>query len=347
MKICFIMYPWKRVKPESDSTLRIIHEAAARGHTVALTTGGNLTMRDSVTSAFCQVIKKKKTVTSNILAFHKNIEFKSSMLPLAGFDVIFMRENPPIDSVVFNFLDSIKADTFIVNDIEGLRLAGNKLYPASLTGQAKQFIPITHVSKNKEYLERVLDETSSERMIMKPLTGFGGKGVIVIEKNARQNFKSLLDFYIGEQPHGNYVILQDYVDGAEKGDIRILMLNGEPIGAMRRVPAENEIRSNVHAGGNVVKHVLTKEEKLLCKHIGPKLVRDGLYFVGIDVINGKLIEVNVCSPGGIVRINKLNRVKLQQKVIDFIENVFKTKELMNDRKRIFRKVIEDIDTISI
>lgn len=341
MKICFIMYPWKRVKPESDSTLRLIHEAALRGHTVALTTGGNLTMRDSVTSAFCNVIVKKKKVATNIPSFHKTVEFKKSMLPMAGFDVIFMRENPPIDSAVFNFLDSIKKDTFIVNDIEGLRLAGNKLYPASLNDQNKQFIPVTHVSKNKEYLERVLDETTSKRMIMKPLTGFGGKGVIVIEKNARQNFKSLLDFYIGEQPLGNYVILQDYVDGAEQGDVRILMLNGEPIGAMRRIPAENEIRSNVHAGGNVVKHVLTKEEKDLCKHIGPKLVRDGLYFVGIDVINGKLIEVNVCSPGGIVRINRLNRVKLQQKVIDFIENIFKTRELMLNRKSVFRKAIDD------
>lgn len=345
MKICFVMYPWSRVHPDTDSTLRLIHEAVLRGHTVAITTGGNLTMRESVASAFCKVVVKKKKVSKSIPSFYQNVEFKKSMLPLAGFDVIFMRENPPIDAVVFNFLDSVKTDTFIINDIEGLRLAGNKLYPASLDDQNQQFIPTTHVSKNKEYLERVLDETSSKRMIMKPLSGFGGKGVIVIEKDARQNFRSLLDFYIGEQPRGNYVILQDYVEGAENGDVRVLMLNGEPIGAMRRIPAENDIRSNVHAGGNVVKHVLTKEEKNLCKHIGPKLVRDGLYFVGIDIINGKLIEVNVCSPGGIVRINKLNRVKLQQKVIDFIENIFTAKEIMRDRKQVFRKAIDDVDRI--
>lgn len=90
---------------------------------------------------------------------------------------------------------------------------------------------------------------------------------------------------------------------------------------MKRVPAANDVRSNVHAGGTVVKHKLTAQEKKLCKYIGPKLVRDGLYFTGIDVIGGKLIEVNVLSPGGITRINKLNRAKLQQDVIDFVENI--------------------------
>eukprot|EP00487_Bulimina_marginata_P001928 TRINITY_DN14568_c0_g1_i1.p1 TRINITY_DN14568_c0_g1~~TRINITY_DN14568_c0_g1_i1.p1 ORF type:complete len:106 (-),score=32.36 TRINITY_DN14568_c0_g1_i1:27-344(-) len=97
-------------------------------------------------------------------------------------------------------------------------------------------------------------------MILKPLNGFGGHGVIVIEKNAQQNFRSLLDFYIGEGEQSNYVILQDYIEGAEEGDKRILMLNGEPIGAMKRVPATGEFRSNVHAGGTVVKHSITKKK---------------------------------------------------------------------------------------
>jgi glutathione synthase len=179
---------------------------------------------------------------------------------------------------------------------------------------------------------------------MKPLNGFGGQGVIVIEKSARQNFKSLLDFYIGSGDASNYVILQEYVTGAENGDVRILMLNGEPIGAMRRVPAGDDVRSNIHAGGKEVKHVLTKEEKALCHAIGPQLVRDGLYFAGLDVINGKLIEVNVLSPGGITRINRLNRVKLQSKVLDFIENVVSAKELVLERSA-FRKVIEDAETV--
>lgn len=334
------MYPWEKVEPESDSTLRMIHEAVSRGHTVAITTPNNLTMRDSAAIAFCKVIKKT-TISNNIPSFYRNAEFRKAQLPLAGFDVIFMRANPPLDTMALNFLDSVRGDTFIMNDIDGLRVANNKLYTASLHDPNNEFIPATHVSKNREYLERVLAENSNERMIMKPLNGYGGSGVILVEKRAKSSVKSLLDFYIGDEK--NYVILQDYVEGAEQGDVRILMLNGEPIGAMRRVPAEDDVRSNIHAGGKEVKHILSKQEKRLCKHIGPKLVRDGLYFVGLDVINGKLIEVNVLSPGGITRINRLNRAKLQRQVIDFAESVVSAKEMVISRKNEFRKVIEDAD----
>lgn len=343
MKICFIMYPWSRVEAETDTTLRLIHEAVKRGHTVAVTTINQLTMRDTVASAFCDVVRKSDLVGDNIVKFYKKVEFRRCQLPLAGFDVIFMRANPPLDPVAMNFLDSVREHTFIVNDIDGLRIANNKLYTASFQDTAGEFIPATHVSKNKDYLERVFNESTQSKMILKPLDGFGGRGVIVIEKAAKQSFRSLLEFYIGGDASGensNYVILQDYIEGAEEGDVRILMLNGEPIGAMKRVPASDDMRSNVHAGGTVVKHKLTEQELKLCRHVGPKLVRDGLYFVGIDVIGGKLIEVNVLSPGGITRINRLNKVKLQQKVIDFVEGVVHSKELMRNRKTEFRQLIE-------
>jgi len=340
MKICVMMYPWEQLNPETDSTLRLIHEAVVRKHTVAITTPNKLTIRGSTTRAFCQVFKKQEKVSSNIPSFYKKVEFKKVLLPLAGFDAIIMRSEPPLDNIAINFLDSVKEDTFIMNDINGLRIANNKLYTSSLDDDVHKFVPVTHVSKSMDYLEKVLIESDTERMIMKPLNGFGGKGIIVIEKNARQNFRSLLEFY-----NNDYVILQEYIEGADQGDVRIMMLNGHPIGAMRRIPADNEVRSNVHAGGTVVKHTLTKKEKELCHFIGPKLVRDGLYFAGIDVINGKLIEVNVLSPGGISRINKLNRTNLQKQVIDFVESVVNTKELIAHRKNEFRKAIDDADTI--
>ncbi|MGF1728059.1 glutathione synthase [Photobacterium kasasachensis] len=341
MKICFVMYPWDKVEAETDSTLRLIHEAASRGHTVAITTPNNLTMRHSTAIAFCKVLKKGD-VSNNIPSFYRRAEFRKAQLPLAGFDVIFMRANPPLDTMALNFLDSVRDDTFIVNDIDGLRVANNKLYTTSLPDPNNEFIPVTHVSKNREYLERVLDESPNERMIMKPLNGYGGKGVILVEKSAKSSVKSLLDFYIGEDK--NYVILQDYIEGAEEGDVRIMMLNGEPIGAMRRVPATGDVRSNIHAGGKEVKHTLTKQELRLCKHIGPKLVRDGLYFVGLDVIKGKLVEVNVLSPGGITRINRLNRTKLQREVLDFVESVVIAKEIGITRKNEYRQVIADAAT---
>jgi len=203
------MYPWEKIDPETDSTLRLIHEAASRGLTVAITTPNSLTIRDSVAHAFCNVLKRSNKVPSSCTSFYNRAEFSRSKLPLAGFDAIVMRSNPPLDTVALNFLDSVKNDTFIFNDIDGLRVANNKLYPASFSGDASRFIPTTHVSKSREYLEQVLKESTTEKMIMKPLNGFGGQGVIVVEKSAKQNFRSLLDFYIGSESNGNYVICKN------------------------------------------------------------------------------------------------------------------------------------------
>jgi glutathione synthase len=343
MKILFLMYPWNRIQPETDSTLRLIHESVYRNNTVAIATVNNLTIRESVASVFCDVFIKRDNVTNNIQSFYKKAEFRRRQLPLGGFDAIFMRSNPPLDTLALNFLDSVQLDSFIINDINGLRVANNKLYTTSLYDQGNSFIPLTYVSKNREYLERIFNESEDDKMILKPLNGFGGHGVIVIEKGAKHNFRSLLDFYIEKTSlnDGNYVILQEYVKGAENGDIRILMLNGKPIGSMRRVPEQGEIRSNVHVGGKAVKHVLTKKEKELCLFIGDKLVGDGIYFAGLDVIGDKVIEVNVQSPGGISRINLLNRTCLQKNILDFVEGVVNTREMKINRKKQFRKVIDD------
>ncbi|MFP4058862.1 MAG: glutathione synthase [Bacteroidota bacterium] len=343
MNICFLMYPWEKIDPETDSTLRLIHEAVCRNHKVGIIYPNNLTIRKSLTYGFVKVIVKKDKIHSGSVAFYKGVTFKEQLLPMSGFDVIFMRDNPPIDNIALNFLDSVRDDTFLINDIDGLRKANNKLYPAAFYDPDNEIIPVTHVSKNKEYLKKIVQQSRTNKMILKPLNGYGGSGVIVIEKNAMQNVNSLLDFYIDGKEGSNYVILQEYVEGAEEGDVRVLMLNGEPIGAMKRIPANDDIRSNVHAGGSVIKHTLTREEKLICKKIAPKLVADGLYLVGLDIISGKLIEVNVCSPGGISRINKLNRVKLQKKVIDFAESVVREKEASIQRKSEFRKTIENAE----
>ena len=344
MRICFIMYAWQNIEPVYDSTLRLIHECVKRGHTVAIGMSSGFTIRDNITQAYLDVFLKQDKVSNNIPVFYKTAKFKRCQLPLSGFDVIFMREDPPLNNIALNFLDSVKSDAFIINDINGLRIANNKLYTASFNDTNNTFIPVTHASKNRDYLERVLKESVTDKMILKPLNGHGGDGVIVVEKKAISNFRSLLDFYIGSGKH-DYVILQEYVEGAEKGDVRILMLNGEPIGAMKRIPAEGELRANVSVGGSVQKHQLTKQEKALCKFIGPKLVHDGLYFVGIDVINGKLIEVNVQTPGGISRINALNKIKLQAQVIDFIEDIVKTRNAMVARKNTLSRIIDDANIL--
>ncbi|MFD0861966.1 glutathione synthase [Sungkyunkwania multivorans] len=342
MNICFLMYPWEQIDPENDTSLALIKECTKRGHGVALCSPANLTIRNSVTNAFCQVVGRMEKVPATLKSFYNKAQLREEMLPLAGFDVLFMRANPPLDPIMLNFLDSVKDDVFIINSLQGMREANNKLYTAAFGDSHSNIIPATHVSKNKSYLVKQIKESKSEKMILKPLNGFGGSGVILIEKSAMSNIKSLLDFYVtNADGSSNYVILQEYIEGADQGDVRILLLNGEPIGAMRRIPGSEDHRSNVTAGGSVAKHQLTKAEKALCKQIGPKLVNDGLYFVGIDVIGGKLVEVNVMSPGGITYMNKVYKTRLESKVIDFIESKVIDKLQAFDRRSRLRKTVED------
>jgi glutathione synthase len=325
------MYPWEQINPKKDSTLRIIHELVRRNHEVAILHSSGLTIRDSITLGFCETIVPQDKVSSSFTSFHKTTQFEKEIRPLAEFDVIFMRDNPPLDSLTLNFLDSIKDDVFIINAVDGLREANNKIYTAAYYDPEKELIPTTHVSKNIEYLQRIIEESESDKMILKPLDGFGGSGVIIIETSAMRNIRSLLDFYVHRNNgKSSYVILQEYVEGAEEGDVRVLMLNGKPIGALRRRPAKGDARSNISAGGTTEKHRLTPKEKTLCKKIGEKLVRDGIYFAGLDLIGGRLIEVNVLSPGTIVDINRLNNTKIQKKIVDYLEKVVKEIRIRKD-----------------
>lgn len=344
MNICFLMYPWRSItSPENDTTVALIHECAKRGHGIAVCAPANLTIRNTITNAFCTILNRMDKVPASLRSFYKKTTTREEMLPLAGFDAIFMRAEPPLDPLMLNFLDSVKDDVFIINSLQGMREANNKLYTAVLNDPTNDIIPVTHVSKNKEYLIQMIEESKSDKMILKPLNGFGGSGVILIEKSAMANINSLLDFYINKSDgNSDYVILQEYIEGAEKGDVRILLLNGQPIGAMRRVPGEKDHRSNVSAGGSVQKHKLTAKEKLLCKKIGPKLVKDGLYFVGIDVIGGKLVEVNVMSPGGATYINKVYKTKLQTKIIDFVEAKVLEKNAAFRRISDLKKYVDEV-----
>lgn len=338
------MYPWEEIDPENDTSLALIKECVKRGHGVAMCTPANLTIRNSVTNAFCTVIGRMEKVPNTLKAFYNKAVLREEMLPLAGYDAIFFRANPPLDPIMLNFLDSVKDDVFIINSLRGMREANNKLYTAAFGDAHSNIIPATHVSKNKDYLVKQIKESKADKMIIKPLNGFGGSGVILIEKSAMSNINSLLDFYITSgEGSSNYVILQDYIEGADQGDVRILLLNGEPVGAMKRVPGTDDHRSNVSAGGSVQKHSLTKAEKALCKQIGPKLVNDGLYFVGIDVIGGKLVEVNVMSPGGITYINRVYKpkIKIEEKVIDFLESKVVDKLQAFDRRTRLRKTVNE------
>ncbi len=320
MNICFLINDWNSMNPETETTITLIQECCRRGHRVAVVYPQNLTVRNNMAYGFMKIVSIDRVPEKPIL-FYRKADLTDKMLPLKGFDVIFLRKNPPVDSIMLNFLDAVKNDVFIINTVEGVRTANNKLYTSTFSDPDHQFLPDTYVSKNIPYLKKTILEHPGDKMILKPLDGYGGSGVIVLEKSAPSNLNSLLDFYVNGRDRKNYVMIQEYIEGAENGDIRVLMLNGKPIGAYRRVPAKGDIRSNIHAGGSAEKHTLSAREKEICRKIGKKLVSDGIYFAGLDIIGDKLIEVNVQSPGGIVNINRLNRTRLQRKVIDFLESI--------------------------
>lgn len=340
MNVCFIIYQWEKINPVTDTSIRLIHEAVKRKHNVGILYSKNFSIEDGRTCGMVNFVKEMDSVPVNVVSFFKKVEFEEVVVPIGGFDAIFIRLNPPFDLTILNLLDSVSSNTFIINDLNGLRKAHNKIYPASFFEKKNDIIPETYISKDKEYLKKVMKESKKNKMILKPLDGFGGKGVIVLDKSAPLNINALIDFYVSISVEGCYVILQELAEGMDCGDVRVLMLNGKAIGAYKRVPAENELRANIKAGGSAVKHVLSEREKYICEMIGPKLVADGLFFVGIDIINGKLIEINVCCPGGITRINKFNKVRLERNVLDFVEKSVKKLIKDDERKVEIKKILE-------
>jgi glutathione synthase len=338
MNIGFVMYEWEKVSLKLDSTLRLIQESISRGHKVSLIYPNEMAIRRTSVWANCRIVSSSKPNSQDNFEFYNSCTLVEEFIPINRHQVIFFRDNPPIDAHVLNFMDTLENEIFFINSISGLRKANNKIYPATLAtlhdndNPNKRLIPLTTVSRNKKYLKQVIEAYDLDKFIIKPLDGFGGSGVILMDKSSKTskyNVNSLLDFYINQDGKNNYIILQEYIETELKGDIRVIMLNGKPIGSMRRVPAKDDHRSNVHAGGYCVEHNLNKMELELCEIIGPKLVEDGLFLVGLDLMGEKLIEVNVCSPGGFVEINqtKDNDEKLQKSILNFIEEIIEKRSL--------------------
>jgi glutathione synthase len=233
-------------------------------------------------------------------------------------DALFLRKNPPLIYQTMEFLAPVNARVFTINSTSGQVLANSKLYTLNFP----KIIPETHISRDPMRLKKIIDDFGGS-MVVKPLQRYGGEGVIKVSVKDKENLNSLINYYV--QAFRNYpdrepIMVQEYLDGVqEAGDVRILLLNGEILGAMRRKPQDGDFRTNIHAGARAYKHEVTPREKKICEEIKDRLVEDGLYFVGIDIIGNRLVEINCVSPGGIPRINRLENAKLEAKVIDFIE----------------------------
>jgi glutathione synthase len=237
---------------------------------------------------------------------------------VSDIDALFLRKNPPLIYQSMECLATLNSRVFILNSIAGQILGNSKLYMLNFP----EIIPETHVSRDPARLRKIIDNFGGA-MIVKPLQNFGGQGVIKVSNKDRENLNSLINYYVRSAkpyPEREPIMVQEYLEEATvNGDVRILMLNGEILGAMQRKPREGDFRSNIHAGAQAYRHEITPAEKKICETIKNRLIADGLYFVGIDIIGDKLVEVNCVSPGGIPRINRFNQVKLESDVVDFIE----------------------------
>ena len=321
MIIAFLMDRLESINPAYETTSHLMYECNQRGHKVFFLEPHDVYIRGNKVVARMRNI----TVPPGMQMAHywqaligclqrDELIFET----ITDLDALFLRKDPPLNYQTLEFLQPVNHRVFMINRTTGQVLGNSKLYTLNFP----DIIPETHVSRDPKRLAKIIEDFGGA-MVVKPLQRFGGEGVIKVSTRDRENLVSLINYYTrSSRPYADReaIMVQEYLEaGQREGDIRILLLNGEILGAMRRVPRKGEFRSNVKAGGKVLPHEITPEEIEICERIKNRLITDGLYFVGIDIIGDKLIEVNCVSPGGIPRINALNGVRLETQVIDFVE----------------------------
>lgn len=314
-----------KIDPENETTSYLMYECNQRGHTVYFLEPHDIYIRkDEVVARMRNVSVPKDLTMKKYWRSLINCQKKDELIfeTIDDLDALFLRKNPPLIYQVMEMLAPINDRVFMINTISGQILANSKLYTLNFP----DIIPETHVSRDPVRLRKIINDFGGD-MVIKPLQRFGGEGVIKVSDRDRENLNSLINYYVRSYksyPEREPIMVQEYLDVVKsEGDVRILMLNGEILGAMRRKPFKDEFRTNIHAGGQVFKHKITQGERKICMAIKNKLIADGLFFVGIDLIGDKLVEINCVSPGGIPRINRLNYINLESKVIDFIEGKVK------------------------
>ncbi|MEM7724901.1 MAG: glutathione synthase [Cyanobacteria bacterium P01_A01_bin.45] len=317
MKLAFIIDPINLLDPSHDTSVALIEAAQILGHEVWITCASQLTVINSKAWATLQQIELKPAELVEGRYLIDDPWYKlgnSSTVCLETMDAVFMRTDPPVDDAylfatyILDYIDPHK--TLVVNSTNGIRAANEKMYALQFTDA----IPETIVSAQAEIIQQFVEKKGAG--ILKPLGNKAGEGILFLQPGDR-NFNSMLELSTqrGKVP----VMVQAYLKEAKKGDKRIILLNGEPIGALNRLSAAGEFRNNMAAGGTVAACEITDREHEICEQLAPTLRRDGLIFVGIDVIGGYLTEVNVTSPTGIREIDKFNHDNLGKRTIEWIE----------------------------
>lgn len=316
MKFAFIIDPVSRLDPTHDTSVAIMEAAQLLGHEVWVTETHQLSVVNGKAYASLQQLKLTPVELVNGLWKVPTDWYQVSeaaVRNLEEMDAVFMRKDPPVTvrylytTYILDLIDPTK--TLVINSPQGLRNANEKMY----TFQFNSVMPETMVSQDKALIREFVEK--HQQAVLKPLGGKAGEGILFLEPSDR-NFNSIIE--VSTQQGQEPVMVQRFLPEAKNGDKRIILLNGEPIGAVNRIPTGKEFRGNMAVGGRVAKTEITEREREICTVVGPKLKKDGLYFVGIDVIGGYLTEVNVTSPTGIREIDRLDNVKLGQKVIEWL-----------------------------
>ncbi|MDG2618202.1 glutathione synthase [Thermoleptolyngbya sichuanensis XZ-Cy5] len=316
MKLAFIIDPIHRLDPGHDTSVALMEAAQQMGHEVWITEANRLSVVGGRAYAQLQPVRlvPVELVEGRWVAAEVWFELGDrQFLPLDSLDAVFMRTDPPVDIPYLYatyVLDYVNPDrTRVINAPAGLRAANEKMYALQFTGA----IPETIVTADKQVIREFVERQGAA--VMKPLGGKAGEGILFAEPGDR-NLNSLIE--ISTQQFRVPIMVQEYLPAAKDGDKRVILLNGEPIGAVNRIPTGKEFRGNMAVGGRVAAVEITERDRQICAQLAPTLRRDGLIFVGIDIIGGYLTEVNVTSPTGIREIDRLNDVRLGQQVMDWL-----------------------------
>jgi glutathione synthase len=307
MRFLFVMDPAETMSPDKDTTFAFLRGARTLGHVSWHCLPRHVSLRGAEGYATA------RSIAVSDLQPHVELG-PPERLELAALDAIFIRKDPPFDAgylYLTQQLDRVKDRVLVVNDPRGLRDANEKLFAFNF----QEHTPRSLVSASPKEILDFVSEIGGNA-VLKPLDGAGGSGVVTLSSGDR-NARSLADVWTHEGKR--LAIVQEYQSAVRVGDKRVLLLEGRPLGAILRVPREDDVRANIHAGGSVKPTELTPGEMAVVAAVGPKLAEHGLHFVGLDLIGEKLIEVNVTSPTGIQELARFLGRPVEQDVIRWVE----------------------------
>ncbi|UXN03180.1 glutathione synthase [Bartonella sp. HY406] len=291
-----------------DTTFALCLEAQKRGHSLFHYTPDRLSLRDGEVSARVEALSVR-----DIVGDHFTLG-EAQRTNLAEMDVVLLRQDPPFDMnyiTTTHILERIHPKTLVVNDPAWVRNSPEKIFVTEFP----DLMPQTLITKDPLEVAAFREEFGD--IIVKPLYGNGGAGVFHLKKDDR-NLSSLLEMFAQMFPEP--FIVQRYLNEVRGGDKRIILIDGEPVGAINRVPSESDSRSNMHVGGRAEKTELTKREQEICARIGPSLRERGFILVGIDVIGDYMTEINVTSPTGVREVAKFGGADIAALFWDCVEN---------------------------